>query len=308
MPHPASISGPAGSPVRATCVGIDWGASRRRVYLLAADGTPLACHEDGEGLLAARGRVLAALDGVLGRLGVDPGLPVLISGLHGTAHGVRDIPSLGLDVPLMSLARHLVRLEGRRFAVPEYAQTLPHADLMRGQATQLVGLVAGGRGSGWTVLPGTHSRWVYLRKGRVVRWHTFVTGELFESQRHLGASAPLLEALWSSDPDGFDLGLDLAQRGLPVSQALFSVRASVLTGAVAPEKAAPMLSGLLIGAEFHAMTRAVARERTLRLVAADPLRALYERAAAAFGWTAEMLDAHALYGAAVRHLVLAGHC
>jgi len=59
------------------------------------------------------------------------------------------------------------------------------------------------------------------------------------------------------------------------------------------------------------ISRDDARHSTRPLVApgaVDPLRALYERAAAAFGWKAEVLDAHAVYGAAVRHLLLAGHC
>lgn len=227
-PRPRAIA-------RSACVGIDWGARRRGIHVLAADGTPLACHEDGEGLLGARGRVMAALDGLLGRLDIDVGLPMLVSGLHGVDYGGRDIPSLSLDVPLMSLARHLVRLEGRRYAVPRIRAV---AVACRRDARP--GHAPGGAGS----------RRPRHRLGRAA-W---------------GPQPMGLSVQWSSDPDGFDLGLELARRGLPLSQALYSVRASVQTGAMPPEMAAPMLSGLLIGVEFHATTRATVRDRSLRLV------------------------------------------
>jgi 2-keto-3-deoxy-galactonokinase len=69
--------------------------------------------------------------------------------------------------------------------------------------------------------------------------------------------------------------------------------------------AASMLSGLLIGSEFHTMKPAAARGRVLQLIARLPQQDLYRRAAAAFGWEVEVLDAHALYGAGVRQLLVA---
>jgi len=290
------------------CVGVDWGASRRRVYLLAPDGTHAACHEDAEGMAAARGRVAGSLDTLLGRLGIDWHLPVLVSGLAGTSHGAQPIPCLGPDVRLVDLPRHLVRLNGRRYALPGYAQARPHADLLRSQAAHLLGLVAGGHRAGWVVLPGAHSKWVQLRQGRMQRWHTFVTGELFEAQRHLGGAIPLLEAQWSDETCGFDAGLDLAARAKPLTQSLFSLRAAIVNGSVDPQLAAPMLSGLLIGTEFQSMARTEKRARRAVLVAADPLAGLYERAAGAFGWEVESLDAHAVYASGVRHLVRAAGC
>ncbi len=302
MQQTAVSSNPSAVPARASSVGIDWGASCRRVYVFGTDGARLALHEDREGTLAARGSIAVSLDALVGRLGIDWRVPVIVSGIAGYGHRAQLVPCLDLEVPLTLLARQLVQLGARRIAVPGYVQVTPHADVMRGQSTHLLGLVVGGGGDGWAVLPGTYSKWVYLRRGRVVHWRTFVTGELFDSQRHLGTVAPLLESQWSDDPAGFDLGLELARSGMSLSQALYSMRAAIANGAVAAGLAAPMLSGLLIGAEFQAICQAGVRDRSLQLIAHAPQRALYERAAAAFGWETEALDAHGVFGAAVRHL------
>lgn len=287
------------------CVAIDWGSSSRRAYALAPDGACVDRHEDGEGLLAARARHASSLDGLLSGFCADRTVPVLVAGLAGERQGGRTVPFFGTDVPLRALGRHLVRLEGRRFALPGYAQTMPQADLLRGQAAHLLGLLERGVDSGWVVLPGMHSRWVQLRRGHVQRWSTFVSGELFELQRHLGTLAPLLEARWSDDPAGFDEELELARSGAPLSQALWTLRAAVSSGAVPAVRATPMLSGLLIGAEFSGMAHAASRNRRLHVIAGPVLRPLYARAAASYGWEAEALDADALFGAGMRSLYLA---
>ncbi len=291
---------------KAAWVGVDWGLSHRRTYVYGADGHCLHMREDEEGMLAARGSFATSLDALLGALGVHLETPVLMSGMVGSGQGWRETPCLGIEVPPTALAQHLVRLQGQRFIVPGYAQRQPHADVLRGEETHLLGLVISGIGDGWVLLPGAHSKWVYLEKGRVLRWTTFVTGELIESQRHMTTLETLLEAHSSDDPVAFERGLLLTRSGMPLSQALFSVRASVMNGAIGPGQTMPMVSGVLIGAEFQAMGDIRPERRGLRLIATPPLAGLYQRAAAAFGWRVDTLDAHALYGAAVAHLYQAG--
>jgi 2-dehydro-3-deoxygalactonokinase len=292
--------------VRAAWVGVDWGVSHRRAYVYDADGQCLRVHEDEEGMLAARGSFATSLAALLVALGVHLETPVLMSGMVGSGQGWREIPCLGTEVAPTALARHLVRLQGQRFIVPGYAQRQPHADMLRGEETHLLGLVLSGTGDGWVLLPGAHSKWVYLKAGRVVRWTTFVTGELLESQRHMATMASLLEARCSDDPVAFEHGLQLARSGMPLSQALFSVRASVMNGAIAAGQTMPMVSGVLIGAEFQGMAGILPEQRSLHLIATPALASLYQRAADVFGWRVNTPDAHALYGVAVQHLYQTG--
>jgi len=63
--------------------------------------------------------------------------------------------------------------------VPGYRSDAVAADVMRGEETQLRGAVGLGVCNGWVVLPGTHSKWVLLREGRVEQLPTYLTGELF---------------------------------------------------------------------------------------------------------------------------------
>lgn len=59
-------------------------------------------------------------------------------------------------------------------------------DVMRGEETQLVGLVAqhADAADATVLLPGTHSKWVSLRQGVVVDFCTLMTGELFALLRN----------------------------------------------------------------------------------------------------------------------------
>src|SRR3546814_8655263 len=53
-------------------------------------------------------------------------------------------------------------------------------DVMRGEEVQIFGaLDALGVDDGLFVLPGTHSKWALVENRRIVRFHTFMTGELF---------------------------------------------------------------------------------------------------------------------------------
>ena len=54
------------------------------------------------------------------------------------------------------------------------------ADVMRGEETQIAGLIAREPGfDGVACLPGTHAKWAHVSAGEVVSFATFMTGELF---------------------------------------------------------------------------------------------------------------------------------
>ena len=53
-------------------------------------------------------------------------------------------------------------------------------DVMRGEETQILGAAELlGEADFTAVLPGTHSKWVEVRAGRIERFRTFMTGEFF---------------------------------------------------------------------------------------------------------------------------------
>lgn len=288
-----------------TLLGIDWGTSNRRAYLIGRSGRLLATHSDDQGALAAQGRFPEALAQLLAQMGIGADVPVIMSGMVGSASGWREVPYLSTDIPLAELPRHLARLDspanpalaGRYCAiVPGYCQRSGAIDVMRGEETQLLGAVAQGRSEGWIVLPGTHSKWVLLRGGRIDHFSTFMTGELFAALGASGTLAPLFRQ-GVDDAAAFAAGVQEARVRAPLSQALFGVRARVVAGAMPAAQARDFASGLLIGTEFVAAQEHAAEP--LALLGAPALLDRYARAAALSHLSTETLDADALYIAAL---------
>ncbi|MES2262051.1 MAG: 2-dehydro-3-deoxygalactonokinase [Pseudomonadota bacterium] len=284
-------------------VGIDWGTSNRRAYLIDRDGACLATQEDNQGMLAARGRFAESLAELLARMQVGAGVPVLMSGMVGSASGWREVPYLDTGVALDALPAHLVRVDnhdlGRDcFIVPGYCQREGGIDVMRGEETQLFGAMALGRRTGWVVLPGTHSKWVLLRDGVIENISTYMTGELFASLAAQGTLAPLMAD--GDDDAAFDAGVAEAWLRAPLTNSLFRVRARVVSGAMPAAHARGFISGLLIGTEFMAAIDAGdGAPSSVSLIASAALHQRYVRAAALFGIDATQLDPHRVYLAAL---------
>ena len=290
-------------------VGIDWGTTHRRGYLMSAQGECLAKQQDAEGMLAARGRFAASLQTLLDTLGVsDPGVPVLMSGMVGSASGWVEVPYLPLDVALTQLSHHLVAVPGVKrhcLIVPGYVQQGHQGvDVMRGEETQLLGACCPGNGSdGWYVLPGTHSKWARLAGGKITEFATFMTGELFSLLGSHGTLAAASSRDGALVDEAFVLGLQAAPAAA-LSNALFSCRARVVSGLMPAGHARSYLSGLLIGAEWHDIRRrgAGVLPAQVRLIGSPELASYYARAGEYFGVTIEQIDPHTTYLRALRAL------
>jgi len=282
-------------------LGIDWGTSNRRAYLVDAAGACLATRADDQGMLAARPDFAVSFATLLDALHVDAGVPAIASGMIGSAQGWREVPYLDIAVPLDALPDRLVRVDDPRagrpcWLVPGYAQRGADVDVMRGEETQLLGAVALGRRDGWFVLPGTHSKWVRVEEGVIRRIATFMTGELFATLSAHGTLAPLMTGEVDDDA-AFVAGLDDARRGAPLSNTLFGVRARVVTGAMPAAQARSFVSGLLVGTEFAACGHADGAPLTC--IGSPALRDRYVRAAKHFGMTLDALDPDRVYCAAL---------
>ncbi|WP_020651707.1 2-dehydro-3-deoxygalactonokinase [Massilia niastensis] len=284
-------------------LGVDWGTSNRRAYLVDRHGGCLASHADGQGMLAARPHFAASLAALLDRMEIPPDVPVLASGMVGSAQGWREIPYLDIAVPLDALPAQLAPApglpDGRRcLIVPGYSQRGARVDVMRGEETQLLGALALGKRDGWVVLPGTHSKWVLLEDGVIRRFATFMTGELFATLAARGTLAPLMNG--GEDEAAFVAGVEEARARAPLSTALFGVRAQVVTGAMPAAQARSWVSGLLVGAEFVSILDQVGEDQPqLTAIASPALQRAYALAAARLGVPLQHLDPESVYCAAL---------
>ena len=91
-------------------------------------------------------------------------------------------PTVEADFP--AIAAGLVEVEtgdgGRLAIVPGLTcenEGVP--DVMRGEETQIAGALASEPSTRLVILPGTHSKWAVIDGGRVSRFTSFMTGEVF---------------------------------------------------------------------------------------------------------------------------------
>jgi 2-dehydro-3-deoxygalactonokinase len=286
------------TPPSHSLLGIDWGTSNRRAYLLARDGRCLDQRHDDQGMLAVGGDFAASLGALRAGMGIGADVPVVMSGMVGSASGWQEAPYLATSVALTQLPGHLMPVNGAPgcFIVPGYCQRGDSVDVMRGEETQLLGAIALGQRDGWIVLPGTHSKWVELRGGAVHQLATYMTGELFAMLAGGGTLAALM-APGEDDAAAFAAGMEQAKLGKPLSNSLFGVRARVVSKTMAAAQARSFVSGLLIGTEFEAARRQ--HDTSISLIASPALSERYAIAARHFGMTATVLDPDAVFRAAL---------
>jgi 2-dehydro-3-deoxygalactonokinase len=285
----------------ACLLGIDWGTSNRRAYLIGADGACLRKHEDAQGALAVQGHFPDALQALRQQLEVDPRVPVVMSGMVGSAQGWQEVAYLDNSVPLARLPETLVPVTAAPgcFIVPGYCYR-DHAsvDVMRGEETQLLGARELKHGDGCYVLPGTHSKWVEVADGAIARLTTFITGELFAILHAAGTLAPLM-AQGGDDAEALRAGANRAQSAQALSHTLFEARARVVAGDASAGATRSYVSGLLIGTEFAARLRKPGSAPVLRLIASRELGAPYSEVAQQLGYAVELVDPDQAYCAAL---------
>jgi len=160
-------------------------------------------------------------------------------------------------------------------------------DIMRGEETELLGLLASDRLDGAPVvaLPGTHTKWVRIHDGRVMEFMTAMSGEIYDRLTAAGLLSSIVEGP-ASDGAAFREGVrTAAERMLGLGTLLFGARARVLRGALDRRDAGAYLRGLLIGSEISdALTLfPETRDATIPLVGSAPVCALYQAALAEMG-------------------------
>ena len=117
-----------------------------------------------------------------------PGLPVVAGGMVGSAQGWAEAPYVPCPADTATLAGRAVTVESaagvRLLIAPGVIFDPPDAnpDVMRGEEIQIAGALADHPEFGpraCVALPGTHSKWVQVSDGRIARFATYMTGELF---------------------------------------------------------------------------------------------------------------------------------
>lgn len=266
-------------------IGINWGSSNFRAYLIDADGRLLDEHSAPKGVAALdRDGMAAMIATVVERW---PGEhPIVASGMIGSNIGWIELPYA--ETPAGAEALLAASAETRMG--PANVRILPGIacrrsfddapDILRGEEIELFGLVAMGHRDGLVALPGTHTKWARLEDGRVTDFFTAMSGEIFDRLTMQGLLASIVEGD-AHDGPAFRRGVAEGKaRALGLGTLLFGARARVVRGLLPKPEAASYIRGLLIGAEL-ADALAVhpsLGEATVPLIGNGPLSRLYAAA------------------------------
>lgn len=274
-------------------IAVDWGGSNLRAYRLDDGGQVVERRRGEVGALACEGRYAETLAAVIGDW--DDRL-VVMCGMVGARGGWVEAPYVpcpaGVEalaagmVELTAQASHVRALAGRSlWCAPGMCDLRDAAaDVMRGEETQVVGLLEQlVPGVHVACLPGTHSKWVRVEDGVITAISTAMTGEIYGLLRgHSILACGMPQAEPALDPVAFDAGLAQARAGAGLLHDVFGVRTAALFGRFDGPALPSYLSGLLVG---HELQPALARagDRPVHLVGSDALLDRYARALSAHG-------------------------
>jgi len=276
----------------------DWGTTRLRLFRAGADGA--AERLDGPGIGQLGGSPAEALAETLAPWRAEARAGGLwLCGMAGSRNGLAEAPYVACPGgPEQWRAAAITQeLDGVPVTIApglRAANLAGGPDVMRGEETQIFGALrreaALARGRHMLVLPGTHSKWAELVDGRIARFHSFMTGELFALLRRHSMLARAGEEGEEGREEGFAAGLVRAA-GAGALAGLFEARSAQLLDGRGREWALGFVSGLLIGGEIgDALRLAGEAPESITLIGDPALATLYARALEASGRAAALFD------------------
>ncbi len=276
-------------------IAVDWGTSSFRAYRLDAAGAVRDRRERPRGIAQVpAGRFPQVLGEEIGDWLVSGGETVVLCGMVGSRQGWVEVPYCECPAGVAEIAARLqpVGLDGAAaFIIPGVTgfDTAGVRDVMRGEETQILGALEALPAEATVCLPGTHSKWVRVRDGRIAGFSTYFTGEAFAVLRAHSLLGRMIE---DGAPDEAALLAGVARSGEPegLLHHLFGVRAKALFGELSATGGGEYLSGLLIGHELR-NALAVVRDGPVFLLGAPGLVARYATALRALGVEPRALDA-----------------
>ena len=274
---------------------VDWGTSSLRVARASGSGWDERSADQGI-LKVAPGAFEAVLRQLCGDWLDAPNSLCLMSGMVGSRQGWKEAPYCACPGGFSELAQRLSWvLPGRIAVVP--GMSCEHdgvPDVMRGEEVQVFGALAQlGLHSATVVLPGTHSKWVQVRDGRIVDFQTFMTGEFYALLRQHSILARTMAAEDGElDRPAFEQGVQHALGSRSLLGSAFSARTLALFDRLGPNASPSYLSGLVIGEELRAQAP---HSGPVVLMGSPTLTPRYQHALALRGLSAQAAPAQATW-------------
>lgn len=282
-------------------IAVDWGTTRMRATLCESATSDKLFKIEGQGI-AKLGRSPAAelFEAIEPWTRKHGRIDLLLGGMVGSDIGWRATPYLPCPLGLADLAKELItfREQGHRVAVVpgvSCSNWLGQPDVMRGEEIQILGWYRQNRrvADALICLPGTHTKWVRFRNGRLERFLTSVTGELYELlKRHSVLVRSTERDASTFDANEFRKGVGVAiENGDHLLHVVFSARSRSLLDPAAADNATSYLSGLLVGTDVRCASEIMkATDSVVELIGAPTLCDRYAMALEQIGSRNSMWD------------------
>jgi len=290
----------------APLIALDWGTTRARAYLIGPDGALIDRRAADRGIQSvAPGGFPAAFAEIAGDLRrAAPAADIVLAGMVGSRNGWVEAPYVACPATPEAIAGAAVRValgDGIEATIlPGLSCDDGAFDVMRGEETLIVGL---GLTDGLACLPGTHSKWALVEGGRITRFSSFMTGEVFGLLREQSILARLAEAPAEGDAViGRAAGLAAATRPGGLLNAAFFARTEVLAGRMPPGAVGAYLSALLVATEIAGARALFGAAGPVHLVAEGTVGESYAAALTAAGIAAVVTTPETAFLAGVTRL------
>lgn len=252
-------------------IAADWGTTNLRVWAMSLQGQIIDNNQSTDGMASiANGD--GNFEGALLEL-IEPwfckrSLPIIACGMVGAKQGWQEVPyakaPCSPTTPLTQVKTQSDQIEV--YIHSGVSQDQP-ADVMRGEETQVAGLLAEHPDfEGLVCLPGTHSKWLVIRNGIIQSFRTFLTGEMF-SLLSQNSILRLTTSRDGRDEIAFHKGVKEAyEHPRQLLSNIFSLRAKSLLHDLDPISAYSELSGLIIGHELSGALAEMDNPKSIALI------------------------------------------
>ena len=189
------------------------------------------------------------------------GLDIIISGMASSSIGMVELPYATLPFNLDGSQANIQLIEADAF-FPHKIMLISGVrsadDVMRGEETQLIGLIdllnLSPHEPYIFILPGTHSKHLHIENNRLVNFHTYMTGEIFNILSNHSILKDSIDINSLNDFSNIELSAFkkgvLEANSTHILNSLFKVRTNQLFQKLNKKENAFYLSGLLIGSEL----------------------------------------------------------
>lgn len=242
-------------------IGIDWGSTHLRAFRFNADGDVVDTRRVASAVAARdfANRLSALVHDWL----AGPDAVIMVCGMIGGRQGWIETPYIPCPCAIEAFAQTLTRAPAE-FANVWIAPGAKSAgdngriDVLRGEETQIFGIIGAQADHALIIAPGTHSKWARAASGQLSSFRTYMTGEMFATLKAHSILGQPMPPQAPHHPEAFDLGVRRALEEKALLNLLFSVRTESLFARLPPEALESYLSGILIGAEISEASK---RER-----------------------------------------------